>query len=388
MAAVDLKPQNALLEVFGVFLRLGAVAFGGPLAHLGMMEAEAVQRRQWVSAQRFAEGVAVCQALPGPMSTQLAIWLGYVRAGWFGGLLAGIGFILPAFCILLVLSVLYTRYGSVPSAQDVFYGVNAAVIAIILTTGWRLGRAAVPDVFTGVVLAAAFTATLMRVELVWILLVAGGLGLLRYGRQRRPPRAAIFLFSPLLALLANADQLLQLAWFFLKAGTFLYGGGFVIVAFIEQGIVGQGWLTRREFLDGVALGQITPGPILTTVTFIGYLVAGWAGAFVATIAVFLPSFLFIFAAAPNLARWRGAEGFQAFLKGVNPAVVGEIMASAWSLGYGQPHRGTPGAIHDLPTALLLVAAIFALGRWKLSVPWVIGGAAVVGLAIRVVSGEW
>lgn len=329
--------------------------------------------------ERFAEGVALCQVLPGPASTQLAIWLGYARAGVPGGLVAGICFVLPAFCLLLMLSALYFRYGRLPSAQTISYGVNAAVISIVLTTGWRMARSAVQDWFTGAILAVIFVLALLRVELILLLLAGGLVGLIRYHWKPFASNAAMWVF-PLLAI--DAARQWEIGWFFLKVGAFMYGGGFVILAFIEQQVVvGERWLTRQEFLDGMAIGQITPGPVLIAATFIGYKAGGWLGACIATTTIFLPSFLFVLLAAPNLARWRDAAGFQAFLKGVNPAVAAVILAASLLLAYGHPPV-EPGAIRDLPTALICLAAIAALIRYQVSIPLMLLCAAVAGAGAK------
>lgn len=373
------QKSGSLREIAAAFLKLGCIAFGGPLAHIGMMEEEMVRRRDWMDEERFAEGVALCQALPGPASTQLAIWLGYARAGVPGGLVAGISFVLPAFCLLLMLSALYFRYGRLPSAQTISYGVNAAVISIVLTTGWRMARSAVQDRFTGAILALIFVLSLLRVELILLLLAGGFAGLIRYHWKPFASKAAVWAF-PLLAI--DAAREWEIGWFFLKVGAFMYGGGFVILAFIEQQVVvGERWLTRQEFLDGMAIGQITPGPVLIAATFIGYKAGGWLGAFIATTAIFLPSFLFVFLAAPNLARWRDAAGFQAFLKGVNPAVAAVILAASLLLAYGHPPV-EPGAIRDLPTALICLTAIAALNRYQVSIPLMLLCAAVAGAGAK------
>lgn len=374
--------MSNLREVATLFLRLGAVAFGGPYAHAGMMEQEAVQRRHWLDEAHFAEGLAVCQALPGPMSTQLAIWLGYVRAGFLGGIVAGVCFILPACVLISVLAAIYLRVGRLPSLDGIFYGVNAAVIAVLIATAWRMATSAVKEWFTGLLFCAVLCLALLRVPLVWLLLGAGLLGMLRYGWRPKPTAAAGLL--PLLALIP-LGRLAELAWVFLKAGALLYGGGFVIIAFVEQDVVrNHAWLTHREFLDSVALGQITPGPILVTATFIGFKVAGLAGAAVATVAIFLPSFVYILLAAPNLAKIRKAVWFQSFIKGANPAVAAAIFAAAWSLAAGG--SGRTGAVRDIPTGVIFVASLAVLMRYKIAAPWVVAGAAVVGFVVKMAIG--
>jgi chromate transporter len=268
----------------------------------------------------------------------------------------------------------------VPAVGAAFYGVNPAVIAVMVATGWRMAKSAVKDRF-GIALAVLSLALILaRAPIALVLLGAGLIGYLRYAPRRTTSGRAAAVF-PVLAG-TGLGKLAALGWVFLRAGAMLYGGGFVIVAFIEQDVVrAHGWLTRAEFLDGVAIGQVTPGPVLTTATFVGYRVGGVLGAAVATVAVFLPSFVYILAAAPNLDRWRANPSFQAFLKGANPAVVGALFAAAWLLGYG-PGRHPVAAVHGLPTALIFAASLVALLRTKVAVPWVLAGAALAGIAAR------
>jgi chromate transporter len=395
MTPTDAAPEPAsgrtsLGALSGYFLRLGLTSFGGPSAHIAMMEEGVVTRRRWVSPTQFAEGLAVCQMLPGPVSTQLGIYVGYLRGGVAGACLAGIGFLLPAYLILVALSALYWRYGSVPAFGSVFYGLNPAVIALILAAA-----------------ACAARAALGASEL-YILLAAGVLGALfpslneAAGTPGSPPpegeggdgtgarapsaggglAAAVPLAGaaarPVLVASVSAAGgalLLPLAVFFFKVGAFVFGGGYVIVPLMESHVVDRmGWMSRTEFLDGVALGQVTPGPILITAAFVGYRVAGIAGSAVATAAIFLPSFLWVLAFAPRLARLRRWRRMRGFLSAANPAAVGLIAASAVSLGRA--------SIVDAPTAVIAAAAlVLALRRGARPVLLILGAAAA-GLLLK------
>jgi chromate transporter len=372
--------RAALREVAALFLRLGMVAFGGPYAHAAVMEQETVQRAHWLEPEHFAEGMALCNALPGPMSTQLAIWLGTVRAGSVGGIIAGLCFVLPACILITILAALYLRLGKLPALDRLFFGLNAAVIAVILATAWRMTVAAIKKPFGAVLFALSLALALLHVPLVWILVGAAAAGLVRGRTLPRPGAVAGAL--PFLLFGVPLERLAELAWVFLRAGALLYGGGFVIVAFIEQDVVrNHAWLTQREFLDSVALGQITPGPILVTAAFIGFKVAGTVGAVVALTAVFLPSFVYILAAAPRLAKWRSAKWFQDMLTGVNPAVAAALLAAAVLLALGPQWKG--GAIRDPASFLIFAISLFLLERMRLATPWVLLLAATAGVCLSV-----
>ena len=402
--------RTSLAALAGYFLRLGVTSFGGPPAHIAIMEEGLVTRRRWVSPTQFAEGLAVCQMLPGPVSTQLGIYVGYLRGGVAGACLAGIGFILPAYLILVALSALYWRYGSVPAFGSAFYGLNPAVIALILTAAWRLARSSVRGAPAAAVAAAACAVRAAGgASELYILLAAGVVGALfpslneAAGTPGSPPpegeggdgtgaRApstgrglaavavphAAAAARPVLAAFVSAAGgalLLPLTVFFFKVGAFVFGGGYVIVPLMESHVVDRmGWMSRTEFLDGVALGQVTPGPILITAAFVGYRVAGIAGSAVATAAIFLPSFLWVLAFAPRLARLRRWRRMRGFLSAANPAAVGLIAASAVSLGRA--------SIVDAPTAVIAAAAlVLALRRGARPVLLILGAAAA-GLLLK------
>ncbi len=326
-----------MAELLRLFGKLGIVGFGGPTAHISLFEDEIVAKRGWMPRQEFIDALAATNILPGPNSTEMAIHVGHRRAGVPGGILAGVAFIAPSFLMMLVLSWAYFRWSSVAAITDVFDGIKPAVIAILAVTLWRLFRSSVRDVpqlglmAAGGALAYAFTA--------WeplILIAAGLAGIALYVRPADYPRLPMLAIapSPLLglplaaALLAwKPGALGDLSIVFLRAGGLLFGGGYVLIPLIQDAVTKQyGWLTQQQFIDGVALGQATPGPIIITATFVGYAAAGLPGAAVATVAVFAPAFVFAIGAGSFLQRVRSWKIATAFLQGVAPAVVGSIAA--------------------------------------------------------------
>ncbi|MSO19530.1 MAG: chromate efflux transporter [Acidobacteria bacterium] len=315
-------------EIGKTFLKMGCLGFGGPLAHVALMQQEIVEKRRWVSSAAFAEGLTLSQILPGPLSTKLAIYLGYHLRGLRGASITGAAFILPAFLLLLGLTALYFRYGTLPAVAGVFLGITPVVLAMILLTCYKLGQqSATSWVQRGLLLACAIAVGAFSINLPLIFMVSAIVGILSSEtlRKRCSGGNSLMILLPL-------SLLGQLGWFFLKVGTLIFGGGLVIVPFIEKEVVTRlGWLTHREFLDGLALGQITPGPVVITATFIGYKVAGLAGAFVATAAIFLPSFFLIILAAVFLRNRKKSPYWQAALGAVNPAAVGAVLGSFWSL---------------------------------------------------------
>jgi chromate transporter len=376
------RPPGALAEVVQLFLRLGLTAFGGPAAHIALMRDEVVRRRRWVTDERFLDLLGMTNLIPGPNSTEMAIHLGYVRAGWPGLLLGGACFIVPAVLIVLALAWLYVRYGTLPASTWVLYGVVPVIIAVIVQAIWALGRAAIK----GPLLAAVGVAVLALAlaggnEL--LLLFAGGVVvvLVRLFSRRAAAAAALGatlgLPAPALgqAAAAAGTGLVTLFFTFLKIGAVLYGSGYVLVAFLRNDFVHRlGWLTDRQLLDAVAVGQVTPGPVFTTATFIGYLLGGWTGAMLATVAIFLPSFVFVALSHPLLPRLRGSRGAAAFLDGVNVAAMGLMAAVTWQLGRS--------AIVDAFTATLALLAASLLIRWRVNSAWLVLGGGTAGLAYR------
>ena len=370
-------------EVARLFLKLGLIAFGGPAAHIALMREEIVRRRGWVSDERFLDLVGMANLIPGPTSTEVCIYLGYVRAGWPGLIVAGVCFIVPAMLLVLALAWLYVRYGATPSAAAAMYGITPVIIAIVAQALWALGRTAVKGPLLAAIGVAVLALALAGLN-VLVLLLGGGVVvmLLRAAPRRRAATAAMLatLGMPLLAFgeTAAARAAVPLGTLFLtfvKIGAVLYGSGYVLLAFLRSDFVDRlGWLTDRQLLDAVAVGQFTPGPVFTTATFIGYLLAGWPGALLSTLAIFLPSFVLVAASYPLLPRIRGSRWMSAFLDGVNVAAVGLMAAVTWQLARA--------AIVDVFTAALAVVAAVLLLRTRLNSAWLVLGGAAAGLVFR------
>jgi chromate transporter len=330
---------SQLPELLRLFGRLGVVGFGGPTAHIALMEDEVVTRRGWLDRDTFVEALAATNMIPGPNSTEMAIHVGHRRGGIAGALVAGVSFIFPAFVMMLVLSWAYFHWNDVGSVANVFDGLKPAVIAIMAVTLWRLFKSSVKDAPQLVIVAAV--GGLAYAFAAWeplILLAAGVAGILLYLRPASYPKIPFISVAAWPLILAAAfswhpHELGDLALVFLRAGGLLFGGGYVLIPLIQDAVTKQHvWLTRKQFLDGVALGQATPGPIVITATFVGYAAAGVLGAIVATICVFTPSFVFAIGASNFLQRVRSWKAATAFLRGVSPAVVGSIAAVSVQLG--------------------------------------------------------
>ena len=380
-AADHPAPSGTLGEVVRVFLKLGVIGFGGPAAHIAMMRDEVVRRRRWISDERFLDLLGMTNLIPGPNSTEMAIHLGYVRAGWSGLVLGGACFIVPAMLIVLVLAWVYVRYGTMPAATWVLYGVVPVIIAVVVQAIWSLGRAAVKGP-----LAAAIGLAVLALALAGgnelALLFGGGVVVMLVRLARRPLGAAAALVAALGVPGAALGQgaaagggvtLGTLFLTFLKIGSVLYGSGYVLLAFLRNDFVHRlGWLTDRQLLDAIAVGQITPGPVFTTATFIGYVLAGGTGAILATVAIFLPSFVFVALSHPLLPRIRGSRGAAAFLDGVNVAALGLMAAVTWQLARS--------AIVDWFTGVLAVMAGVLMIRGGVNSAWLVAGGAVAGLA--------
>jgi len=379
--------SGSLAEVARLFFKLGVIGFGGPAAHIAMMREEVVRRRRWVSDERFLDLLGMTNLIPGPNSTEMAIHLGYVRAGWPGLLLGGSCFIVPAVLIVLTLAWLYVHYGATPAATSALYGVIPVIIAVVAQAIWALGRTAVKGLLPaalGIVVLALSLAGLNELAL----LFGAGAALMLVRLARRPAAAAALVAAALglpgIALgqgaVAGAGVTLGTLFLtFLKIGATLYGSGYVLLAFLRNDFVHRlGWLSDRQLLDAIAVGQVTPGPVFTTATFVGYVLAGWTGAVLATVAIFLPSFVFVALSHPLLPRIRGSRGAGAFLDGVNVAALGLMAAVTWQLARS--------AITDWFTAALAVASGVLLIRWRVNSVWLIIGGAAAGLAYRLLAG--
>lgn len=405
-----------LIELAQLFLKLGAIGFGGPQAHIAMIHDEAVVRRRWLSEEQFLEGVAICEMLPGPASTQTGIYTGYLRTGLLGALVAGTSFILPAFLIMVVLSWAYFRFQGVPQIDHLFFGISPVVIAIILAFSWKLRKKSIQDnIGIAIALGTFLLAWGLHINVLLLFLLAGVTGLLAYHPPapppENPPSAAPPTEKPHPAWLAplwpvgqtlpgllaqipstplavpsfwGLERIQTYAWplaaFFAKVGAFIFGGGLVIIPLLETSVVDDfQWMTRSEFLDGVALGELTPGPVVIAAAFVGYRVAGFLGALVATVAIFLPSFGFIGLASPFLMRLRQNPWVKCFLKGVLPAVLGAILAATLPLAQAALIHAT------LPLTLVAialgVAALIALVRFKRPTWQLVPLGALAGLAV-------
>ena len=386
----DAASAGGWREIAASLFRLGATSYGGP-AIMGVVQAELQERRKWVSKERFLEGLSVANMVPGATATQLGIFLGYVRGGWWGGLLGGLCFVLPAFFVMLALTIAYAGLGLTPVARGALYGLGPVVLGLFAVAVYRLGRTAmstVQEAVIGVVAAAASIGTPLGI--VAILVLAGSAGLLLF-HSRKPPALIVVLASVvLLAMLSrslwmatsapvsavtggipNPKSLLDVGGYFLKVGAFTIGGGLTMIAFIQDQVVGQfGWLTPREFVDGLALGQLTPGPILMIAAYVGYKVAGIAGAAVASTAAFLPSFIIMLIILPVLDRVRKLAWMRAVMKGMGPAVIGVLAVSLIRLA--------PAALPD-PIAIVILAAtiialmVFRVGAFKIMITGAILG---------------
>jgi chromate transporter len=372
-------PPGRIGELVRYFLRLGFLGFGGPVALVGQMERELVNDRQWLTKEQMREAIAICQSLPGPLAIQVGIYISYLRGGFWGAWAGGWAFILPNFVIVAALGALYVYLGDLQPVTAIFYGVSPAVIALILHSCYRLAKLGMEDWLQWAIAAVCLVVTvILQAEVALLFIGAGIVGILYYGSLfRRPPPAALSVaVVPVLAQFAptaaSGSILGKLLLFFLKAGSLTFGSGLVIVPFLEQGLVQQfGWLDQRQFLIAVAIGMISPGPVVITATFVGYLVAGFWGSVVSTVGIFLPSFLLVLIAAPLLARHRGDPNVQGFVKGAYAAAIGTILGACILLGRI--------AIGDWLTALTGLVSLAVLFRWKVSNPLLIAATAAVGL---------
>lgn len=362
-----------LREVVAVFLKLGAISFGGPAAAIGLMQDEVVERRRWVDRQTFLDLLGATNLIPGPNSTELAIHLGYVRAGWPGLILAGVCFIVPAMVLVLALAWAYVRFGALPQVGWLLYGIKPVIVAVVGQALWGLTRTAVKDWTTGLVGAAVLAGALLGLGEVPMLLVAGLLVMCVRNRVGAAAAAPIFTLGLGLEMTPSVGAL---ALFFLKVGSVLYGSGYVLLAFLQGDLVERyGWLTSQQLLDAVAVGQFTPGPLFTTATFVGYLVAGWQGGVVATVAIFLPAFLFVAVSGPLLPRLRKSPWLAGFLDGVNAASLGLMGAVTLMLGRA--------ALVDWPTMVLSLAALGVLLRYrKLNSAWLVVAGGLAGWLLK------
>jgi chromate transporter len=382
MTATIEARRGRIRELVPYFLRLGLLGFGGPVALVGQMERELVGERGWLTKEQMREAIAICQALPGPLAIQVGVYISYLRGGFWGAWAGGWAFILPNFVIVAALGALYVYLGDLQPVTAVFYGVSPAVIALILHSCYRLAKLGMEDWLQWAIAGVCLLVTvILQAEVALLFIGAGAVGILYYGSifRRPPPTATLMAAVPLaapaavpLAPVASTSILGKLLLFFLKAGSLTFGSGLVIVPFLEQGLVQQyGWLDQRQFLIAVAIGMISPGPVVITATFVGYLVAGFWGSLVSTIGIFLPSFILVLVVAPILARHRANPNVQGFVKGAYAAAIGTILGACILLGRI--------AIGDWLTVVVGLGSLAVLFRWKVSNPLLIAVTAVVGL---------
>ena len=378
-ASVRSAEKASLWQLAGYFLRLGTLGFGGPIVLVGHMQRDLVEERQWISQTDYSEGLAFAQLCPGPLAAQLAQYLGWSQWGMLGATLTGAAFIAPSFLMVLALAVAYVHFGRLPWIQGAFYGIGAAVTAVIVQSAWKLMRKTLgQDVLLWTLFAIIAAVTIWTgTEIVWLFVLSGVVGMFVKAPPRWHPRSAVMLaanpfFATGLLGPASLATITTLFLFFLGAGAFVFGSGLAIVPFLYGGLVGKlHWLTERQFLDAVAVAMITPGPVVITAAFIGYLVAGLAGATAAAVAVFLPPYLLVLFAAPHYRHFAKNRSVGAFVQGVTAAAIGAIAGAAVILG--------KRALIDVPTILIAVIAFGLLKLKKIPEPLLIGAAAVAGL---------
>jgi chromate transporter len=378
------RAPHELREVAVFFLRLGFTAFGGPAAHIAIMEDEVVRRRGWLTREEFLDLLGAANLIPGPSSTEMAIFIGRRRAGWPGLTLSGLCFILPAALITLGFAWAYVRFGALPQVAAVLYGIKPVIIAIVTQALWGLGHTAIKSRMLAALALLALIASVLGVNALWVLL---GTGLLATAASavKGVGRGLHSILAPGVTIIGPASvaaasvaapvSLAGLFLVFLKVGAVLYGSGYVLLAFLRADLVEHWrWLTESQLLDAVAVGQVTPGPVFTTATFIGYVLYGSAGAFVATLGIFLPSFLFVALSGPLVPRLRRSPTAGTFLDGVNVASLALMAAVTWYLGQS--------ALFDGLTAVLAAVAAFVLIRFRINSLWLVLAGTFVGI------GKW
>jgi chromate transporter len=372
------RPTSVSLPRFvGYFLRLGTVGFGGPIALAGHMQQDLVDERGWIAKEDYVEGLALAQLAPGPLAAQLAIYLGYVRAGILGATAVGIAFVLPSFLMVLALSAAYVRFGGLAWMQAMFYGIGAAVIGIIARSAFKLTKLTLGKdkllwgIFTVLAASTAWTSR----EIIWLFLLGGFVALFAktFPSRIQLNSTASLVFAPI--TFGMNGTLWQIFVYFAKAGMFVFGSGLAVVPFLYGGVVeGHHWLNEHQFVDAVAVAMITPGPVVITVAFIGYLVAGVWGATAAALGIFLPVYLVVVVLAPSYKRWAKNPQLNAFVKGVTAAATGAIAGAVVVLARR--------SVYDVPTALICVVSVAVLFRWKIPEPILIACAAVAGLMLH------
>jgi chromate transporter len=368
--------EVSLARFVGYFLHLGTFGFGGPIALAGYMQHDLVEERHWISKQDYVEGLALAQLAPGPLAAQLAIYLGYVRNGILGATAVAVAFVLPSFLMVLALSAAYVRYGGLSWIQAIFYGIGASVIAIIARSAYKLTKLTLgkDKLLWGIFLVLAFATAWTSREIVWLFLVAGVVALVVKAMPTRAQvEGRVWLFGP--PAFGGGSGLFGIFLYFAKAGMFVFGSGLAVVPFLYGGVVQEHhWLTDRQFVDAVAVAMITPGPVVITVAFIGYLVAGISGASAAALGIFFPVYLIVVLLAPSYKRWAKNPQLNAFVRGVTAAATGAIAGAVIVLARR--------SIYDVATLMIALVTLGVLIRWKVPEPILIACAAVAGLLLR------
>ena len=372
----DTSRRSRLIEVAALFLRLGFTSFGGPAAYIAIMRNEVVKRYKWVTDQEFLDMLGAANLIPGPTSTELAIYLGYRRVGWMGLILGGVCFVLPAMFIVLALSWVYVHYGTTPLASGILYGIMPVVMAIIAQALWGLGTKAVKNWLTGIVGLGVVILYMLGTNIIILLLLAGLIVMLGENLSRIkdiPITGMILPLAGLNLLTTSAPFNLTLLFLnFMQIGATLYGSGYVLLAYLRADFVLRlGWLTDKQLLDAVAIGQITPGPVFTTATFIGYLLGGLQGSIIATLGIFLPSFFFVAIVGLFIRQIRNSRWASSFLDGVNAASLGLMLAVSIQLA--------SAALIDPITIGVALICLIILIRFQTNSTWLIAGGALIGL---------
>ncbi len=358
-----------VIELVKLFLKLGAIGFGGPAAHIAMMEDEVVRRRGWLTREEFLDLLGATNLIPGPNSTEMAIHIGHRRAGWPGLIVAGVCFIVPAMLIVLGCAWAYVRYGKLPQAEAILYGIKPVIIAVVVQALWGLGKTALKTPVLLVVAGGAAVMSFLRVNELLVLFIGGVLVAMITGATQRTKILPVII----------PFAIWPMFFFFLKVGSVLYGSGYVLLAFLRSGLVERlGWLTETQLLDAVAIGQITPGPVFTTATFIGYLLGGTPAALVATLGIFLPAFFFVAVSGPLVRRIRRSRIAGAFLDGINAASLALMAVVTLHLGLA--------ALVDWLTIVFGAVAAFLLLRFRVNSAWLVLGGAVIGLLAGAIRG--
>jgi chromate transporter len=375
--AEPIPPAGVLPQLVWYFLRLGTWGFGGPIALAGYMQRDLVEEKRWFTRQEYLDGLALAQLAPGPLAAQLAMYLGLLRGGTLGASLVAVAFVAPSFLMVLTLSFFYVKFGGLPWMQAAFYGVGASVVAIIARSAIKLVKTAIgKDKLLWCIFLVLLAATaLTEREIVWLFLAGGLLSLIVKARPK--PSSALNSFALLTggSVSAGSSLFFQILLFFTKASLFVFGSGLAIVPFLHGGIVlERQWLSEQQFIDAVAVAMITPGPVVITVGFIGYIVHGWSGAVAAALGVFLPVYLVVVIAGPFYKKFAGNPQLRAFVQGVTAAATGAIAGATIVLARR--------SVTDIPTILIAVTSLLLLFKWKIPEPLLISAAAIAGLLLH------